>query len=492
MAWSFGDSFDCYAAPADAINGYWDNVALGTLPQLLAGRFAGSRGLSVNGAGTWFTKTSGINDAVHHFVVAFNQNAAPTGSNLGFYLELFDGITAQCSVVFRSDGAILLQSGGPTGTTLATYAGAWTGANTWYAFEFEVVINNATGSFTVRKNGNTSNDFTATGLNTRVSANNYANKLTIGNATNFTQIIDDLFWRSDASSVAWLGDIRCYTRMPASDVSAQFSRVPASPAATVIASGASTISTIAPDAWFAPFNAPFDGTLNSVTVQMAAGYTGNMKCALYNSSGGNPSTVVASATPIVNPATGNNTLTFPSPPLLVKGAPYFISYCTDVSGTFSCNTSGGRIQTTGITYATFPVANPTASSAPQTPNTTITQTLAGNFTLVNEAQEDGLTTYVYDSTVNDADFYSIGTIASTPASTIAVTTRGYMQKSDAGSRTASVQLKSGATTVATPTLTLTTSGWQWAWRTDITDPNTSAAWSAAAVAAVNVGPKVVS
>jgi hypothetical protein len=67
-----------------------------------------------------------------------------------------------------------------------------------------------------------------------------------------------------------------------------------------------------------------------------------------------------------------------------------------------------------------------------------------------------------------------------------------MQKSDAGSRTAAVQLKSGATTVASPTLTLTTSGWQWAWRMDLTDPNTSAAWTAAAVNAAQIGPTVVS
>jgi hypothetical protein len=116
---------------------------------------------------------------------------------------------------------------------------------------------------------------------------------------------------------------------------------------------------------------------------------------------------------------------------------------------------------------------------------------ATNFSQVNEAHQDGATSYVYDSTAGDADFYGIGTIASTPASTIAVTTRGYMQKSDAGSRTAAVQLKSGATTVASPTLTLTTSGWLWAWRTDTVDPNTSAAWTAAAVNAATIGPVVV-
>ena len=99
-----------------------------------------------------------------------------------------------------------------------------------------------------------------------------------------------------------------------------------------------------------------------------------------------------------------------------------------------------------------------------------------------------MTTYVFDSTPGDADFYTIGSIASTPATTLAVVTRGYMQKSDAGTRTAAVQIKSGGTTVASPTLVLTTSGFLWAWRMDLTDPATSAAWTAAAVNGVTDRP----
>jgi hypothetical protein len=110
---------------------------------------------------------------------------------------------------------------------------------------------------------------------------------------------------------------------------------------------------------------------------------------------------------------------------------------------------------------------------------------------VDEAQSDGATSYVYDSTVNDADFYNVGSIVSTPATTYAVTTRAFMQKSDTGARSAAVQIKSGGSTVASSTLTLTASGFQWAWRTDTTDPATSSAWTAAAVTAVTVGPKTV-
>ena len=48
-----------------------------------------------------------------------------------------------------------------------------------------------------------------------------------------------------------------------------------------------------------------------------------------------------------------------------------------------------------------------------------------------------------------------------------------------------------STTVASPTLTLTTSGWLWALRMDLVDPNTSAAWTVAAVNVAQIGPVVI-
>src|SRR4029077_8862713 len=227
MAWAFSDSFDLYAAIGDELAGYWDS---GAGAGLVAGRFAGSQAISIGTSQLTLTKSSGVNDAVHHLVCAFKQTAALSGSTLGMYFELFDSATAQCSIVFRSDGAILLTSGAPAGTVLATYTGAVTAQNTWFAFEFEVTINNTTGGFAVRKNGAAVNDFSAASLDTQNSANAYANKLSIGmqGAVN-SQLLDDLFWRSDAASVAWMGDIRCFARMPVSDASVTFSRSPSSP-----------------------------------------------------------------------------------------------------------------------------------------------------------------------------------------------------------------------------------------------------------------------
>lgn len=349
MAYTFGDGFDLYAAIADAVVGYWDSGTT-TNSTLVAGRFAGGQAWSTgaNNSIIALTKSSGANDAVHHLVMAFRQNVALTGTNLGCNLQLLDGTTAQCSIVFRSDGAVLLTSGTPAGAVLATYTGAVTAQNTWTAFEFEVIISNTVGRFRARKNGNASDDYdSGATLNTRPGANTYANKLQFSSGpTQISiganqQVIDDLLWRSDAASVPFVGDTRAYTRMPASDVQAQFSR------------------------------------------------------------------------------------------------------------------------NTGAT----------------------------NFSAVDEPQQNGATDYVFSATAGQSDLYGIAALAATPASVVAVTTRGFVQKSDAGTRNGAIQLKSGSTTVQSTSTALSTS-WGWLWRTDATDPATGSAWVPVAVSNVNIGPVV--
>lgn len=492
MAWSFGDGFDLYATTADAVAGYWDSGTTANFT-LVAGRFAGSQAAHCNALTVVIlAKSSGVNDAVHHLVVAFRQTAVLSGSTLGLYFQLQDGATNQCCIVFRSDGAILLTSATPAGTVLATYTGAVTAANTWFAFEFEVVINNTTGRFRARKNGNTVDDFdSGATLNTRPGANSYANKLQVGGNTGVSaQDFDDLFWRSDASSVAWLGDIRCYTRMPSSDSGTpQFSRSPG--AATQVPVTASTFGVMSAGVGrYTAFTAAYDGTIGTATVNFNTGYAGNLKCSIFASTGTAPTTVLGSANVLINPAGGPNTLTFATPVAVTKGTPYWIGFDSDAATgqwTVAAGTTG--LQST-TAYASFPVASP-ATSGIAAIYCSLTIAPTANYQMVSEAQQDGTTTYVYDSTVNDADFYTIASIASTPVATIAVTTRGFMEKSDAGSRFAAVQLKSGGSTVASTAANLSSS-WGWVWRTDVTDPATTAPWTAVGVNAVTIGPIVIS
>jgi hypothetical protein len=413
---------------------------------------------------------------------------------------LQDGTTTQCSIVFKNNGDILLASGIPTGTVLATYAGAVTANNTWYHFEFEVVINNTTGSFKVRKNGNSVDDHSTTGINTRGgTANNYANKLQIWmQAAVSSQQIDDLFWRSDASSVAWLGDIRCFTRMPVSDASVTWSRTPTGVLTQTAPASAPSSMTVnaSTKSVYTQFTAAYGGTVTVVGVSLTNASDGTqMKCAIFADNGsGRPGAILASSSSgIITPITGTNNFAFTGV-TIVKGTNYWVGAVTNATGgTWTAASSGSAIGATApSSVAAFPVDNPVVTTPAQAVGMVWTYSATpANWQAVSEAQQDATTSYVYSSTVNDADLYGIASIASTPATVIATTVRAYMQKSDAGTRTAAVQIKSGSTTVASSTLTLTTSGWQWAWRTDTTDPATGTAWTAAAVNNAQIGPKVI-
>jgi hypothetical protein len=483
MTYCFGDGFDLYASAADAVPSYWDSVS-GAPTMVAPGRFGG-QAIQFGSSGLFWTKASNVNDSVHHFVCAYRQTQAISGNTLGLNFQLQDGTTNQCAVVFRTDGAILLTSGSAGGTVLATYANAFTLVNQWFAFEIEVVIHNTAGSFAVRTNGATSNSFSATSLNTRGgTANNYANKLIleVQSFVGYPQI-DDLLWRSDASSVAWVGDIRCFTRMPASDVSAQFARAPNPATALPTNASSSTTAKAANNGMMGVFVAPLSGTIASGTVQISIGGTGNMKAAIYDAT---RTTVLATSNAVVNPVAGANPITFGTPPTVTKGTTYYLAVDQDFSITYNFGNNGFIFTTT---YASFPATAPVTTSG--SPGTVFTLSIATtiNADAVSEAPQDGASTYVYDSTVNDADFYGIASIGVTPALTVAVTTRGFVEKSDAGSRSGAMRLRSGTTTVTTGSAVLSTS-WTWMWRTDTTDPNTGSAWTSAGVSAVNIGPQL--
>ena len=488
----FGDSFDCYALPADALLGYWDSGILNF--SLASGRFSGSRAILAGSSGVWLVKSSAVNDAVHHIVCAIQYTGTVSGTNLGIYFQLSDGATNQCCIVFRSDGAILLTSATPGGTVLATYTGAITASNTWYAFEFEVVINNTTGSFAARKNGNTSNDFSATSLNTRPGTNASANKLTVGEQVFVTgQMLDDLLWRSDAASVPWVGDIRCYTRRPVSDALAQWTPNASTAPVTPFVGGSSATSSTT-EAWYQAFTPSCNGAVGSVVLNLAAANSGSVKCSLFSDASNAPAAVLGSATTLTGLAAGNNTFTFPTPVPVVSGTKYWVGFITNTVVTGTWNRTSASTSTsyhwTSTTYAAFPTANPTVSAWNALIFTAnVTPSDGVNAPLVSEPQQDAAASYVYSATVGQTDQYTLTDTASVPTTVVGVTTRGLFQKSDAGTRNAVVQLKSGGTTVESASTALNTT-WGWIARTDLTDPATGAAWTPGGVSTAQVGARV--
>lgn len=484
------DGFDCYSAINDMQLGYWDSVSNVANFSLVTGRFSGSRGLGST-AGN-LIKNSGANDGVHHLCIAIQQAATITGSTLGYFFTFGDGATAQCSVVFRSDGALLLAAGASTGTVLATYTGAIALANTWYHFEIEVNVSNTAGYMKVRKNGNTTEDFSsATNLDTSANANNYANRITIGGGA--LQQIDDFIWQSSASAGSWIGETRCRTRMPAGDAGVQWT-----PSAAILPSlpmaGTTTSTGTVNSARYLPFTAACNGTVGSVAFGFTVASTANWKAAIYNNVAGVPTTVVATSSVVASPGIGTATFTFGSPPTLVAGTAYFVAVIEDgSSGTYTAVASGnGGLASSTTVYASWPISNPTSTAASAVPAFTvnITPTGAANAPFVADITQDAANSYVYSSTVGQTDRYTISAIDTTPATTFCTTVRALLQKSDAGTRNTSVLLKSGATEVATPSAALNASAWGWQARTDLVDPATGSAWTAISVNNLLVGVTV--
>ena len=493
----FGDGFDLYASVNDFYNNYWDAGGFSSnWSTNNPGRFGGqSIGFSGHISSTPFlVKTSGHNDAVHHVTVAYNQNFGPSGT-AGLAITFADNGSIQCSVLFRGDGAILLTSGDfGSGTVLATYTGAFSLINTWYAYEFEVVIHPTAGSFTVRTNGSLINSFQATGLNTRNgSANNYANQIRINTSASASglQFFDDLLWRSDPTAVPWIGDIRCNTRMPATDVQKQFTSVGSR---NVVFGSSYSVAIAANRAWYGQFIPIATGTISTAIFQSGP-LTGNLKCALFADNAGQPGTLIQAATaPVTAPSSGA-TFTFSPAVTVTVGVQYWVAFCVSSTG----GSAAGGLPATGYfsdatPYASWPPTTPVTltSGSAQTIASTLVLVPAANAAFVNEPQQDALTIYHYDSNVGDNDLYGIPALLPQPVGVIAVTTRAFMQRADAGSRTAAVQVKSGGTVAQSPPITPNAASWSWVSRTDLVDPHTGVTWTRDAVDAIQVGPVLVS
>ncbi len=111
-----------------------------------------------------------------------------------------------------------------------------------------------------------------------------------------------------------------------------------------------------------------------------------------------------------------------------------------------------------------------------------------HFAVVDEAQASS-SDYLSGSNVGDLDLLGLGNLSSSPASIEEVCIVGYLQKTDATARSMALGVKSGATTSDGSNFNLNSSGLRHE-RPLATDPNTSAAWAAAAVDALQLQPKV--
>ena len=154
-------------------------------------------------------------------------------------------------------------------------------------------------------------------------------------SVNVTQRFDDLFWRSGAAAGAWLGDIRCYTRMPATDVSVQFTLSGSRPSVTV-----SGFDRRRQCLWrrraritcSSRLRRLHDGATPATVNFINGGGTGHMKFALFDDNAGAIGALLATSTEITNPPAGT---AIPSPSRrrsdVTRGQTYWLAFDQDAS-----------------------------------------------------------------------------------------------------------------------------------------------------------------
>jgi hypothetical protein len=113
-----------------------------------------------------------------------------------------------------------------------------------------------------------------------------------------------------------------------------------------------------------------------------------------------------------------------------------------------------------------------------------------NFSAVDDgAAVNSDTDYVQGSVVGDVDTYGFSDLSVTPNTIDAVRVIAYAEKTDVGTRSINLQVKSGATTDNGANLPLLTTYSHFT-RHLTKDPNGTIAWTAAAVNALTGGPRV--
>lgn len=513
MAEIFTEGFDKYG-PA-GILGIAGGTGM-TLAQLLAEGDWTSVSLGAGGAVAIVAGLNGVSgQALQITVSSSNANYASKtlGSNFtrligGFRFasnlggsrtaaSFLDATTAQCSIVVNPTGTISLHTGTLSGATLAISSSS-VSANSAHYLEWDITFG-ASSSYQLWLDGVSL--FSGTGA-TKTSSNSYANAFTLGDAVavagavNYT--FDDLYLFDSTGSTnnaVLLTNPVVATTFGTSDSSVAFSV-----GVGVLGKAYyTTASTNAPgvDVFLVPVTPAINCTLNNVScVPRATSAGANFKSVLYSDSGGSPNSLVATGTQATGTTSGTTlTSAFSGGQALTGGTQYWIGFITDTSVVLQEADTSTTGQKKANTYASGAPATLTGQTTGQ-PTWLIFGGISGmatNYTEDNLSPPLGTLSYVDSAAASTTDLYGFGALPGTPGTIYTTCVKANVAIATAGSRTVSLQLRSGSTTSAgsnsgqTP---LVTQSWLDSFFT--TDPNTGLAWTISGLNAATSGLTIAS
>lgn len=161
---------------------------------------------------------------------------------------------------------------------------------------------------------------------------------------------------------------------------------------------------------YVSFTAPYNALVSRLTLTLATGYTGHMKCSIFDKD----AVELGPANDMTNPATGLNDFILPSPVSIAKGEKYWVGFVSDKTlGTWSVGAADPtKGQTSDTAYAVFPVnAPPHTPAAPLIVTVTIATDPGGMF--VGGDVVDYLDTYLLFNKPKTPQFYSSDSLALT-------------------------------------------------------------------------------
>jgi hypothetical protein len=414
-------------------------------------------------------------------------------------MQFCDGSTAapQASVTINAAGTIAVRNGAfGTGTILGTSTATVT-ANSTHYLEWDITFSNA-GSYQLWLDGvsvlSGSGDTTAT-------ANNYANVFQLTCASTAVITWDDLYLfdtTGTTNNAVLLTSPRIETSFPTSDGAVQFAVGAATLGSSIQRAGSAQLG-ISAALWLRPLTPTRSCTINSISLIPAFNNANaHYQTCIYTDSAGVPGALMGSSS-VITGATNGTTITgaLTTPQSLTAGTQYWLGIITDIA---SSNYQGAdNLNASRYVVNTFASGPP--STAPAMTSGVATLLCWGSIILASPVNwyevasqpPQGAASYVYDSVVGHEDLYAVPNL-SVPATTVyAVAVKANVAKSDAGAKTVSVRLKSGATDSAGSGGSLAP-GTSYAWLTSLypTDPATSAAWTLTAVNAAQIGLRVES
>ena len=485
MALLFIDGFDKYGGA---------NTNTTSVAALMAGEWTTTTNATI--VGPLSATGQGLQNSTTNSLVLAKTLATNYGRIIGGFrfsstlagnqgIQFVDNVTAQCGIqITASTGIINFRNGAwSTGTIIGSSSGS-VSANTTHYLEWDITLGNAA-AYNIYLDG--ISVISGTG-DTTATANNTISVVQLVTLTSASATFDDFYLfdtTGTANNAVLLTSPRIETQLPNADSAVQFS-IGASVLGATVARTTGSASIVTNGFYVRPFTPTRACTLNSLSIMAAtSSATINIRPVVYTDSAGAPNTLMSAGSTVTGITAGTAT-TYPltTPQSLTVGTQYWFGYMTDASsGTISLGdaTAAGRSATS--TFASGAPGTAPATSAGQPSQLiwgNITLATATNYYEVAQLPPASLNSYVFDATVAHEDLYNFPAL-STPGATIhSMAVKGFVQKSDSGTRTVSFRTKSSATDSG-GSLTGQALGTSFSWLGSFfpTDPNTSAAWTVA-------------